>query len=108
MARCEGRARCDDGSVTTTSRDADVASLSDREIGVLLEQREERKVSRRRSALHNRIDFLRAGGFASGTAESDDLGIMLESEREISEIRHDLHLQIDELRAELSRRRALH
>jgi hypothetical protein len=33
---------------------------------------------------------------------------MLESEREISEIRHDLHLQIDELRAELSRRRALH
>ncbi len=95
--------------MTTTSRDADVASLSDREIGVLLEQleREERKVSRRRSALHNRIDFLRAGGFASGTAESDDLGIMHESEREISEIRHGLHLQIGELRAELSRRRAL-
>jgi hypothetical protein len=94
--------------VTTTSRDADVASLSDREIGTLLEQleREERKISRQRSALHDRLDFLRAGGFASGTAEADDLGRLLESEREISESRHDLHVRIDELRAEISRRRA--
>jgi hypothetical protein len=102
-----GSGGADVGNVPTTSRDADLAGLPDHEVGMLLEQleREERALSRRRNALQNRVDFLLAGGFASGTAESDDLGIMLEREREISDSRRDLHRQIDELRAEISRRR---
>ena len=95
--------------MSTLERDTDLATLSERELGALLEQleREEGKASRRRSALHNRIDFLRAGGFAAEVAGDDDISSLLETERELSTHRHDLHRRIDEVRSEISRRRAL-
>jgi hypothetical protein len=95
--------------VTTLAHIGDPTALSDAELGRLLErlEREERTVSRRRSALHNRLDFVRAGGFASAGSETDDLTLLLETEHELSEQRHLLHRQIDALRAERSRRRPL-
>jgi hypothetical protein len=96
--------------VTTLDHPEDLTALPDPQLGALLAslEREERKVSRRRNTLHGRIDFLRAGGFASATPESDDLDLLLAHEHELSEQRHELHRQIDELRAERSRRRASH
>jgi predicted nucleic acid-binding Zn-ribbon protein len=85
----------------------DVSLLSDRELTVLLLEleREERSVSRRRNTLHNRIDFVRAGGYASAGPGDDPLEELVATERELSEQRHALHFRIDELRAERSRRR---
>ena len=84
----------------------DVTKLGDVELGVLLEQaeREERVVSKRRSALHERIYVVRAGGFASADAADGHLDSLQEAERELSERRALLHRQIDELRSELRRR----
>ena len=85
----------------------DVTVLSDRDLTVLLAEleREERTVSRRRNTLHNRIDFVRAGGYASAGPGDDPLEMLVETEHELSEQRHALHVRIDELRAERSRRR---
>jgi hypothetical protein len=50
----------------------DVTALSDAELGLLLNrlEREERNVSKRRRQVHDRIDFVQAGGFAAeGSAE---------------------------------------
>jgi hypothetical protein len=89
------------------AHDDDLTSLPDPQLRSLLDQfvREERQVSRRRNALHNRIDFVQAGGFASADPESDDLVVVLDTERRLSERRHELHRLIDELRLERSRRR---
>jgi hypothetical protein len=97
----------DTQSVTSIAHDGDWTALPERQLLELLDQleREERRVSRRRNVLHERIEFLRAGGFASAKPESDDLALLLEHEHELSQRRHELHLQIDELRAERSRRR---
>jgi len=105
---CTGGGVTDTQSVTSIAHDGDVTALSDPQLGEILEQleREERKVSRRRSALHDRIDFVRAGGFASADPDRDDLALLLENEHRLSARRHELHLQIDGLRAERSRRRA--
>jgi hypothetical protein len=97
----------DTQSVTSIAHDGDWTALPERQLLELLDQleREERRVSRRRDVLHERIEFLRAGGFASAEPESEDLALLLEHEHELSQRRHELHLQIDELRAERSRRR---
>lgn len=83
-----------------------LSSLSHRELGVLLGEleREERVVSKRRSALHERISFVKAGGFASAEPDGEHLAALQKTEHEISERRRVLHRQIDHLRAELGRR----
>jgi hypothetical protein len=84
----------------------DYTTLSDLEVAGLLAQleREEQSVSRRRTRLHERIDFVRTGGYASAESAEDLLGALLEEDREISTRRRDLHYRIDALRAERSRR----
>jgi hypothetical protein len=85
----------------------DVTALSDNELTRLITQleRDEQSVSRRRTRLHNRIDFLRSGGFASAEPGEDPLDQLLEEDRKISAQRLDLHYRIDALLAERSRRR---
>jgi len=93
--------------MSETARVAEVTALSDRELAVRLAEleQEERTVSRRRNTLHNRIDFVRAGGHASAEPSDESLDDLLAMEHEVSERRHELHTRIDELRAERSRRR---
>jgi hypothetical protein len=93
--------------VTAPSGIADPRELSDAELDARLRQleREEQSVSRRRTTLHTRIDFVRSGGFASTDPELEPLATLLETERELSENRLELHAQIDALRAERSLRR---
>ena len=87
----------------------DVTALDDAELSALLTrlEREERLVSKRRTTLHGRIDFVRAGGFASTDPEHEQLSTLEAAEAELSNRRHALHRQIDELVAERSRRNLL-
>ena len=84
----------------------DMTALSDAELNVLLTrlEREERLVSKRRTTLHTRIDFVRAGGFASTDPAHEQLSSLEAAEAELSSQRHALHLQIDGIVAERSRR----
>ena len=83
---------------------SDPAALSDAELGALVAQleSEEQRTSKRRSSLHDRIEFVNAGGAAT----AGQLAALKERERELSDRRLLLHRQIDELRAERSRRLA--
>jgi anti-sigma-K factor RsiG len=64
-------------------------------------EQEERSVSQRRRRLHERIDFLRGGGFTN--PEDPERLVRLEAEeREISRARKELHRRIDMLRAQLA------
>ena len=86
---------------------ADLTSLTPAELDRLLEQleTEERAVSGRRRRLHDRIDFVRAGGNPDGTpASSEQLAGFDVQERAISDERKALHARIDEVRAERDRR----
>jgi len=93
--------------MTAHSGLADPGALSNADLDARLRQleREEQSVSRRRTTLHTRIDFVRSGGFASTDPEHESLTTLLETERELSENRLELHAQIDALRAERSLRR---
>jgi len=84
----------------------DFADLSDRDLDRLMTQleRDELSASRRRTKLHDRIDFIRTGGFASAEPGDDPLEELLTEERELSAERHDLHSRIDALKAERSKR----
>ena len=64
----------------------DVTALGDAELNVLLKdlEREERLVSKRRTTLHSRIDFVRAGGFASTDPEYEQLSTLQAAEAELS------------------------
>jgi hypothetical protein len=86
----------------------DPATLSDAELGTRLRQleREEHSVSRRRTTLHTRIDFVRGGGFASTDPTLEPLAELVAAERELSTQRLELHAQIDALRVERTRRRS--
>ncbi len=60
---------------------------------------EERRISARRARLHERIDFVRANGYADGTpATAEQLAALDEQERELSRQRRELHARIRELR----------
>jgi hypothetical protein len=85
----------------------DPAALGDAELLSLIRrlEREEQSVSRRRTTLHTRIDFVRAGGYASTDPEHESIVALQATEAELSEHRLVLHAQIDALRAEHSRRR---
>ena len=84
----------------------ELTTLSDRELTRLITQleRDEQSISRRRTKLHERIDFVRSGGFASAEPGEDPLEELLAEERDISARRLDLHYRVDRLRAERSRR----
>ena len=93
--------------VTAPSGRADLTELSDAEISSRLRllEREEHAVSRRRTTLHTRIDFVRAGGYASTDPRLEPLAELEATERELSENRLELHAQIDALRCERTSRR---
>jgi predicted nucleic acid-binding Zn-ribbon protein len=84
----------------------DPAALTDAELAALLNELEgeEETASRRRGSLHNRIEFVHAGGGASAEMAEDQLATMQTNERDLSGRRRALHLRIDLLRAERSRR----
>jgi hypothetical protein len=85
----------------------DPTALSDGELGLLLNrlEREERHVSKRRSTLHDQMNFVQAGGFAAEGKADEQLAQLRAREHDLSHQRQILHLQIDVLRAERSRRR---
>jgi hypothetical protein len=91
-----------------TAIDLDPQSLSDDELGTTLTELvdEERQLSKRRDALHRRIDFVRAGGGGHDSASSELLESLTGEERHVSKERHTLQRRIDLLRAEQLRRRA--
>jgi hypothetical protein len=64
-------------------------------------RKEERSVSARRSRLHDRIDFLRAGGGAGDVALT--LEELERQERELSRRRLELHERIEVLSSDLNR-----
>lgn len=66
-------------------------------------QAEEKSLSRQRARLQDRIDFIRAGGSgsASATQVEDQLRLLLDKERALSERRSALHAQIGELQERL-------
>jgi hypothetical protein len=84
----------------------DVTALDDSELRGLLTrlEREERLVSKRRTTLHGRIDFVRAGGYASTDPAHEQLSTLEAAEAELSSRRHALHQQIDAVVAERSSR----
>ncbi len=84
-----------------------VSALSDAELGMHVErlEREERATSSRRTRLHDRIDFVQAGGYANAERADEQLASLRAAEQELSDRRQRLHRELDELRAERSRRR---
>ena len=58
----------------------------------------ERELSRDRTRLQQRIDFVRAGTGAPDSAASDQLRRLEERERDLSQRRRALHRQIDAAR----------
>jgi acyl-coenzyme A thioesterase PaaI-like protein len=67
---------------------------------------EERAVSARRAKLHNRIDFLRAGGGGPLEEVAEVLAKLEREEREVSDYRRELHERIELARAELQSSRS--
>jgi hypothetical protein len=59
----------------------------------------EQQLSKERTRLQARIDFVRAGTGAPGTSELDQLKRLEQKERELSQRRRALHRQIDGARA---------
>ena len=95
------------GDVSSLADIDDLTALSDAELGLLLSrlEREEQHVSKRRSTLHDQMNFVQAGGFAAEGKADEQLAQLQAHEHDLSHQRQILHLQIDELRAERSRRR---
>ena len=73
------------------------------EVLQLLEAEEE-ALSRRRTRLHARIDFLHSGGYAHVDV-APELSRLRVLERELSDRRQELHADIDAARRERLRRR---
>lgn len=73
--------------------------------GVSLERlkAEERAISARRRRLHDRIDFLRAGGGGFSRETQQMLADLEAEEREVSRRRRELHQQIDTYPVRLTR-----
>lgn len=59
----------------------------------------EQQLSKERTRLQARIDFVRAGTGAPGTSELDQLERLQRKEQELSQRRRALHRQIDAARA---------
>jgi predicted nucleic acid-binding Zn-ribbon protein len=66
-------------------------------------RKEERSLSARRTRLHNRIDFLRAGGGGESADTAEHIAELERQEREISRERRELHERIEIAELKLSR-----
>jgi hypothetical protein len=66
-------------------------------------RKEERSLSAKRTRLHNRIDFLRAGGSGLPGQDADLLEELERQEKEISRERRELHERIERVSAQLGR-----
>lgn len=89
--------------------EGDLTGLAAADLDRLLErlEAEERTLSNRRRRLHDRIDFVRAGGNPDGTpANPDQLEALDAQERAISDERKALHARIDAARSERERRQS--
>jgi anti-sigma-K factor RsiG len=86
----------------------DPTVLADPELAELLTQLtdEEKHLSRRRDALHRRIDFVRAGGGGHDDASAELLASLVGEERYVSKERKGVQRRLDSLRAEQLRRHA--
>jgi hypothetical protein len=93
--------------VTAPPGPVDPSELGDAELRSRVRQleQEEHAVSRRRTTLHTRIDFVRGGGYASTDPLLESLAELEATERELSTRRLELHAQIDTLRTERTLRR---
>jgi type III secretory pathway lipoprotein EscJ len=67
-------------------------------------RKEERSLSVRRTRLHNRLDFLRAGGYPGQSNET--IADLERQEQEISRQRHEVHERIELAEARMARRSA--
>jgi hypothetical protein len=67
---------------------------------------DERRISRRRRRLHERIDFIAQGAYASAGTADETLAALRLEERAVSDERKALHRRIDAVRAERDRRAA--
>jgi predicted nucleic acid-binding Zn-ribbon protein len=77
------------------------SSASDRPPTLAELNEEERSISARRRRLHDRIDFLRAGGGGPLENVAQLLADLEQEEREVSAYRRDLHERIELMRAEM-------
>ena len=91
---------------STTQPSGPVSDLSIRELERLLELlgEEERRISRRRASLHERIDWLHGGGAGFSPETEEQLATLCASERAISDERKALHERIAALGEEYERR----
>ena len=65
-------------------------------------RKEERSLSAKRTRLHNRIDFLRAGGGGAPGQDAELLEELERQEKEISRQRRELHERIERASAQLA------
>jgi hypothetical protein len=79
----------------------EVASHDD-ELQLAKLRKEERSLSVRRTRLHVRIDFLRAGGHLGQSEET--VAELERQEQELSRQRHEVHERIERLSLELASR----
>jgi predicted nucleic acid-binding Zn-ribbon protein len=66
-------------------------------------RKEERSLSARRTRLHNRLDFLRAGGGGDSAETAEQIAALEREEHEISRERRELHERIEIAELKLSR-----
>lgn len=106
-AALTSRPRAADREEVTTT-DTDPTLLRDDELGALLGRLvdDERQLSKRRDALHRRIDFVNAGGGGHENASDGLMDSLQGEERYVSGERQALQRRIDLLRAEQLRRHA--
>lgn len=90
----------------STSIPDDLGALDDVELVRLLERtvKEERRISARRSKLHDRLDFLRSGGGEATEGSASLLEKLTADERCVSAERKAIHDSISALEAERRRR----
>jgi chromosome segregation ATPase len=67
-------------------------------------EEQERRISRARTALQKRVDFLASGGYAHIDASAEQLTGLQAEERRVSDERQALHREIARAKAELLRR----
>lgn len=103
LLRCEGRAADRAG----VEADDDLTRISDDDLLALANRlaEDEQRLSRKRTSLHRRIDFLRAGA-ATTAAEQEQLKLLLGDEETVSKRRKALHGEIELVLTETHRRAA--
>jgi hypothetical protein len=68
---------------------------------------EEKRISAKRTTLHQRIDFLKGGGYAHLDASAEQLTTLQEEDRLLSEQRAEIHSRVDAAVAEQRNRASL-